>query len=881
MVIDGHSLAFRAFYGAPVESFRTREGQHTNAVHGFISMLLVLLEKYQPESLAVAFDISRHSFRTEQYPEYKGTRGATPPEFKGQVPLLKEALQAMGIVTLEKEGYEADDILATLATSGAALGKHVFVVSGDRDTIQLVTEDVTLLYPSTQGIRALKEYTPEEVILKYSVKPEQYPDIAALVGETSDNLPGVPKVGPKTAAKWINQYGSLEGIFAHKDEIGGKVGESLRENIHLVERNRRLNRLVTDVDLPLQLQDLTRGQIDMDRVREVFTKLEFRSMLVRVARFAGASLETVSVPAADAALQEPAGLPAFNDPQHLNNEELEQWLLKSETPAVYIAADLLDGRFNVGLATLDSSVEFEWLPGGADYAEFESWLESEQPKCFWQAKETMHLLSKIDKKPGGVSDDAQLALALLRPDLNEKDFRSACQEFLNFEIVESDPKQLFADSTSITGSAQRAWLIKHLLNYAKSSLDERGLQLYSELEMPLIEVLYKLESRGVTIDMPVLEAQLADLKARVLQLQAEAFRIIDAEVNLSSPKQLQKVLFEDLKLPATRKIKSGYSTDASALRELYKSTAHPFLAALLEHRETIKLAQMVQTLLESVAADGKIHTTLQQVGAATGRLASNAPNLQNIPVRRSEGERIRGSFTSDPEYDFLLTADYSQIEMRVMAHLSEDQGLISAFNEGEDLHRSVGAKVFGVAPEDVTAAMRAKVKAMSYGLAYGLGAFGLAKQLDIGQAEAKQLMADYFLRFGGVRDYLRNVVDNARERGYTSTIMGRRRPFPELKSANRVVRQNAERAALNAPIQGSSADIIKLAMLKIEQRISASSLKSRMILQIHDELMFEVVESEREQLEQIVREEMTSAAKLSVPLEVSLGFGPNWQLAAH
>ncbi|WP_431732312.1 DNA polymerase I [Canibacter zhuwentaonis] len=881
MIVDGHSLAFRAFYGAPVDAFVTTSGQHTNAVHAFISMLLVLLEKYNPDSLAIAFDISRHSFRTEEYPEYKGARRATPEEFKGQVPLLKEVLEAMGIVTVEKQGYEADDILATLATAADNQGYAVYVVSGDRDTIQLVNENVTLLYPGALGVKLLKEYTPAAVVEKYGIKPEQYPDMAALVGETSDNLPGIPKVGEKTAAKWINEYGSLAEILANKDSIKGKVGENLRENAHLAERNRRLNRLLRDVELPFEISDLARGQIDMARVTPVLRKLEFRSVLRRVAKFAGeVTVADLSDPElAGAANTAAVSLQAeFPDPQLLLDEELEAWLHRDEAKSVFIAPDRerASGKYTVGLATVTASVEFSWLPGGSDYQGFAKWLASESAKQVWDAKKLSHELASLGVQLNGVTADAQLALNVLRPDINEKNFAKSCGKFLGEEVTE---EQIVAGEI---GAAKCAWLVLRLNSYALSNLDTRSERLYREIELPLTAVLASLEERGIAIDLPVLEGHRLELKEQVAELERKAYAAINQQINLASPKQLQKVLFEDLALPPSRKIKSGYSTDAKSIKELQLAHPHPFLEALIEHREKNKLAQMVQTLIDSISpADNKIHTTLLQIGAVTGRLASTAPNLQNIPTRSFEGERIRGAFTYDDAYDCLLTADYSQIEMRIMAHLSNDEGLIAAFKEGEDLHRSVGARVFGVAPADVNASMRAKVKAMSYGLTYGLGVFGLASQLNISQAEAKQLMSDYFNRFGGVRDYLRSVVEQARTKGYTETIFGRRRLFPELKSSNRVVRQNAERAALNAPIQGSASDIIKIAMLAIEKRLAESKLRSRMVLQIHDELMFEAAMSELETLQQIVREEMSAAAQLLVPLEVSLGVGANWQLAAH
>ena len=873
MVIDGHSLAFRAFYALPVDSFQTQTGQHTNAIHGFISMLINLLNNEQPDHIAIAFDISRHSFRTEEYPEYKGTRGETPPEFKGQIPLLQEALRAMGITTIEKENYEADDILATLSTQGAQAGYRVLVVSGDRDTIQLVNDSVTLLYPSKQGVSELTRYDAEKVLERYGVRPEQYPEIAALVGETSDNLPGVPRVGEKTAVKWIKQFGSLDEIIRRQDEIGGKVGESLRENAHLAVRNRRLNHLVCDVDLPVTLEGLRREPIDISAVQEVFTKLEFRTLLQRVAKLAGVEVPTGSAAAAPVDRVMP-------EAKLLIDEELGDWLAKVSRPAVYFAqsGDVID----VGIATVDSAVKFTWQPGGRDYRQFEEWLASDAPKVFFDAKAQLKVAQRAGVVLGGIAGDALLAAWLYRPTAPEKTIAEAVFRYLGEEVPEGDPNQLVPEEGSVASPEQLAWFILRVHDAIIGRFEGRTGDVYETIELPLLSVLAALESRGVAIDLPLLQSHDAELSERVANYAQRAFDAIGHEVNLSSPKQLQQVLFEELDMPKTRKTRTGYTTDAAALADLQQKNPHPFLDALLAHRDANKLRQIVETLMKAVQPEEtRIHTTLVQIGASTGRLASTDPNLQNIPVRSEEGRRIREAFTHSPEYATLLTADYSQIEMRIMAHLSGDEGLIQAFQEGEDLHRFVGARIFGVTPAEVTNEMRAKVKAMSYGLAYGLSAFGLSKQLNISAGEAKQLMEDYFERFGGVRDYLRSVVEQAKQDTYTETIFGRRRPFPDLASPNRILRENAERAALNAPIQGSAADIIKLAMIDVEAKIGAAGLKSRMLLQIHDELMFEVAEGEQTKLEAIVKESMQNAATLKVPLEVHIGHGPNWNAAAH
>lgn len=873
LVIDGHSLAFRAFYALPVDSFRTQDGQHTNAIHGFISMLLSILKSEQPSHVAVAFDISRYSFRTREYPEYKGTRGETPAEFIGQVPLLQEALAAMNIVTLTKEDYEADDILATLATRGSDAGFRVLVVSGDRDTIQLVTDDVTLLYPASQGVAQLKRYDPAAVMERYGIRPEQYPDVAALVGETSDNLIGISKVGEKTAVKWLTQYGSLENILDHADEITGVVGNNLREQRENAIRNRRLNALVRDLELDIELDELAAKPVNAGAVREIFTRLEFRTLQERVLKLAD-PIALTSVETAPMAEQVPVPVPA-----QLLDEELAGWLARQSDVAIKL--ELVDGSIaSIGLSTLTESVLLNWQAGRSDYTPFEHWLASAAPKRFFDAKPQLKAAATHGLAVGGEIQDALIAAQLWRPQGTEKTLADWVSRLLHEELPAADPNQLVPEDP-VRSAADDAWYATRLWDAAATVLAESEREVLTDIELPSIPVLAAMELRGVAVDQAALGALSAELGERASEFATQAYAEIGREVNLGSPKQLQEVLFDQLGMPKTRATKTGYTTDAAALADLQETNPHPFLGLLLQHRDVTKLRQIVETLVKSIDAGGRIHTTYGQIGAATGRLSSNDPNLQNIPVRTEDGRRIRAAFVAGDGYESLLTADYSQIEMRIMAHLSEDPGLIEAFNTGEDLHRFVGARIFGVAPEDVTADQRSKVKAMSYGLAYGLSAFGLAKQLRISQAEAKQLMLDYFARFGAVRDLLRGVVEQAKDRGYTETIFGRRRPFPDLASPNRQLRENAERAALNAPIQGAAADLMKIAMNRIEAAISEAGLRSRMLLQVHDELIFELASGEREQLEAIVRSNMEHAADLLVPLDVQVGVGANWDAAAH
>ncbi len=878
LLIDGHSLAFRAFYALPVDSFVTRDGQHTNAIHGFISMLLNLLQQQKPTHLAVAFDISRYSFRNREYPEYKGTRGETPPEFKGQVPLLEEALKAMNIRTLSKEDYEADDILATLASRGAAEGFKVFVTSGDRDAIQMVTDDVTLLYPNARGVSELKVYDPDAVRERYGIEPVQYPEIAALVGETSDNLIGIDKVGEKTAVKWIQKYGTVDEVIAHADEISGVVGQNLRDQADRAIRNRKLNRLLTDVELPYGPTDLAREPIDGQKVREVFDRLQFRTLLDRVFKIEGTAEDLGLV---DEPTAETKTAPVVRT---MVDEELAKWLDTQSaqgTAPLGLRITSVNGKVDgFGISSATESAWVPWAPGRPDYEALEAWLAGPAPKYLHESKRQLKLLLGTGLSLDGIAFDTALGSWLLRPGGKSDTLPGLVYYYLGETLAEPDPNQLVPETDAVS-PATEAWYVLRLADDLASRLDPGSLEVSRDIEVPLVPVLARMEIQGVTVQAAVLAELNSRLTATATETAQRAFAEIGREVNLGSPKQLQEVLFEQLGMPKTRANKTGFSTDAASLADLEESSPHPFLAMLRQHRDTTKIKQIVETLERGIGPDGRVHTSYEQTGSATGRISSNDPNLQNIPIKTEVGREVRSAFTMGEGFETLLTADYSQIEMRIMAHLSEDAGLIEAFNSGEDLHRFVGARIFSVDPADVTPTMRTKVKAMSYGLAYGLSAFGLSKQLRIETSEAKELMADYFARFGAVRDYLRGVVVQAKEDGYTTTIFGRRRPFADLTSTNRVLRENAERQALNSPIQGSAADIIKRAMLGIDADILERGLSSRMLLQVHDELVLEVATGELDELTAIVSDRMSGAATLTVPLDVQVGHGPNWDAAAH
>ncbi|WP_372733432.1 DNA polymerase I [Nocardioides sp.] len=889
LLLDGHSLAYRAFFALPVENFSTTTGQHTNAVYGFTSMLINVLRDERPTHVAVAFDVSRKTFRLEEYPEYKAGRNKTPTEFSSQLPLIEEVLGALRIPFLKKDGFEADDIIATLATQAQAADMDVLILTGDRDALQLVTDRATVLYPM-RGVSDLARLTPAAVEERYGVAPARYPELAALVGETSDNLPGVPGVGQGYAAKWLTQFDGLDNVITHADEITGKKGESLRAHLADVIRNRRLNELVRDLPLDLGPADLALAPWDRQEVHTLFDGLEFRVLRDRL-------FETLtSAEDIDDTGFEVAGVV-------LSAGELAGWLSEHAGTGVRVGLHPV-GHWRAGtgdvtalaFATEDSAayVSTEALDP-ADEQALAVWLaDPDRPKILHDAKGPMLALAARSMPLSGLERDTALSAYLARPDQRSYDLADLTVRYLKRELKQGavDDGQLSLDmGEGAGGSGETEMLHARAVLDLAAALDEEladrgGTRLLTEIELPLVQLLARMEQTGIAVDGDHLQNLEAHFAAEVKLAAEAAFAVIGKEINLGSPKQLQVVLFDELGMPKTKRTKTGYTTDADALQQLYVKTEHPFLLHLLRHRDVTRLRQTIEGLLKTVSPDGRIRTTFNQLIAATGRLSSTDPNLQNIPVRTEEGRRIREGFVvgHDAEgrmFESLMTADYSQIEMRIMAHLSQDAALIEAFKSGSDFHSITAARVFDVPADEVTPSMRAKIKAMNYGLAYGLSAFGLGGQLGIEPSEARGLMDEYFETFGGIRDYLGGIVDEARRTGYTETIMGRRRYLPDLTSDNRQRREIAERMALNAPIQGSAADLIKIAMLNVDREIAAAGLRSRMLLQVHDELVFEVAPGEREQLDALVRTQMGSAAELLVPLDVSVGTGLNWHEAAH
>ena len=877
MLIDGHSMAFRAFYALPTEKFTTSTGQATNAIYGFLSMLATLLHDEQPTHVAVAFDVGRTTFRTEMFPDYKAQRDETPPEFISQIPILKNLLTALGITTIEKPNYEADDIIATLATTAQPLGFETLIVTGDRDALQLVNNTTTVLYPM-KGVSVIHRFTPQAVQDKYGLTPEQYPDFAALRGDPSDNLPSIPKVGEKTATKWIVEHGNLTNLLNNADTIKGVVGTNLRERIDQVKLNRQLTEMVKNLDLTHTPPELKLQPVNTETLTEDFNNLEFGTTLrTKILKARGATVDTTATPP--------------QTPTTVDTISVAKWLKQHPTEAMAVH---ITGRGTPATGDAESFAiidqnhhaiagNFADLNPKDDKA-LADYLQSTQPKFLHDAKTTYHMLAGRGITLGGIAHDTALAAYLLNPGQRTYDLKTTYQRHLHrtLEITETGQLSLLDITNTNTLITAAAAILELAATLPTKLATINELELYLDLELPLTTILAEMEATGIAVDIPTLEEQLDTFTNLVTQEETAARTIAgDPNLLLTSPKQLQVVLFETLGLPKTKKIKTGYSTAAKEIETLAANHPHEFLNHLLAHREYQKMKTTLEGLIKAVGDDGRIHTTFQQTMTSTGRLSSTDPNLQNIPIRTPAGKKIRSAFTVGTNYETLLTADYSQIEMRVMAHLSNDPGLITAYNNGEDLHNYVGAKVFDVPPSGVTPELRRKVKALSYGLVYGLSAFGLSQQLNIPAGEAKQIMENYFHRFGGVKHYLATVVTQARKDGYTATLFDRRRYLPELTSTNRATRENAERAALNAPIQGTAADIIKIAMLRIHHELKKTNAKSRVLLQVHDELVVEIAPGELTTVKKLIEHEMDNAITLKVPLEVSTGHGPNWDAAAH
>ncbi|GAB1817525.1 DNA polymerase I [Herbidospora sp. RD11066] len=881
LLLDGHSLAYRAFYALKDANLMTTDGQHTEAVYGFLSMLVNIMRDEAPSHLVVCFDRSEPTFRHEAFAAYKANRSETPEDFRGQMQLIYELLDVMKVPHLSLAGFEADDLIATLATRASGEGMDVLIVTGDRDALQLVDPKVTVLM-TRRGISDMTRFTPDAVVEKYGLTPNQYPDFAALRGDPSDNLPSIPSVGEKTATKWISEFGSLDELVRRADEVKGKVGDKLREHLGQVIHNRMLTELKRDVAIDAEPASLVMGQWDREELNKILDSLQIRGELrERLFKVLGtAEPEVEGGFEAEIVTLEPGGLAA--------------WLgtLASGRTALAFA-----GSWGAGTGRIDA-IAFAAAGGTAAYLDLTRLTpDDEADLAAWLADESIEKAVHDSKGPllglwaqgydlRGLTCDTALAAYLAMPGQRSFPLDDLVLRYLHRTLTNTaetnGQTSLFddADDTAARDLAMKAVAVLDLAEALENHLSERGgTRLVTDVELPLVRVLAEVERNGIAADGDYFAALEAEFAAEVKFAVDAAHAAVGEQFNLGSPKQLQEIFFERLNLPKTKKIKTGYSTDADQLAWLATQTDHELPTIMLRHRDQQKLRTTVEGLIKEIADDGRIHTTFNQIVAATGRLSSEKPNLQNIPIRTSEGRRIRKGFVVGPGYETLLTADYSQIELRIMAHLSGDRSLVEAFESGHDFHAATAAKVFDTTPEAVTGEMRAKIKAMNYGLAYGLSDFGLSGQLNIPVAEARALKDEYFEEFGGIRDFLNAIVAQARTDGYTSTILGRRRYLPDLTSDNRQRREMAERMALNAPIQGSAADIIKVAMLNVQRAISG--MQSRMLLQVHDELVFEVHPGELDDLRQVVVKEMAAAYELTVPLDVSVGVGSNWQDAGH
>lgn len=878
LLLDGHSLAYRAFYALPPD-LKTSTGQITNAVYGFTSMLIKLLADRQPAGVVVTFDKGRDVQRTEAYPEYKAGRDKAPDEFREQLPLIEQVMDVLSIPVVKVPGVEADDVIATLADMAVGDGWRVGIVTGDRDAMQLVTEDVTVLY-NVRGISDVSEMTPESVEEKYLVRPEAYVQYAALRGDKSDNLPGVPKVGKKTAAKLLDEYGSIDGIYEHIDDISGKVvPQNLLEWEEQVRTNVEIMTLRRNVELDVMLDDLGRREHDAERTRELFGVLEFRALYDRF-------LSDVLGEA-----EEDQAAAFAKEPQRLEAGGLAAWLAGLEGPVAVVCSTSRQVPHlhleAVAVAHADrdpASLRTTDMDASDREALAALLADPDRPVVTHEAKVLLHVAAGEGWTVDGLTIDTELAAYLCNPEQRSFDLDRISVQYLQRSIEVEEDDDGAGDQLSLevepdpwAERALRAEATRQLAEHLAELLDEyEQTELLRDVELPLVAILQSMEAAGIAVDSHVLAELHDSLAERAGRLEAEVHDHAGREFNVGSGKQLQEVLFTELELPRTRKIKTGWSTAHDELMKI--AGQHPIIEAVLEWRECTKLLSTYVDALPPLVDDetGRIHTTLSQTVAATGRLSSSNPNLQNIPVRTAEGREIRRAFVAGEDHETFLVADYSQIELRVMAHLSQDDGLLDAFRSQEDIHATTAAKVFDLPLEDVDSTLRDRAKAVNYGLAYGLTPYGLAQQLQIEPGEASEIVDAYMDRFPGISQFLTAAVEQARRDGFTTTMFGRRRYLPDLLSGNRNRREMAERMALNAPIQGTAADIIKLAMIAVEDGLRELGGRSRQLLQVHDEVMLEVAPGELDDVRAMVVQRMAGVAELAVPLEVDWATGTTW-----
>ena len=883
VLIDGHSILNRAFYGVP--DLSNAEGLHTNAIYGFLNIMLKILEEENPGYLAVAFDVHAPTFRHELYAEYKGTRKPMPEELRQQVPVMKEVLAAMGICTVEQAGLEADDILGTLAKRGERDGMEVALVSGDRDLLQIAGEHIKIRIPKTKGGRTeIEDYYAKDVLAAWQVTPEQFVDLKALMGDSSDNIPGVPKVGPKTAQELMTRFGSLDNIYAHLDEVTKKsIKESLSANRDLAELSRTLARINTQADLSVTWDDMKLGEMFTPEAYTLFQKLEFKNMLGRFQEQPSTDegrKENYRISGARAEAEAAFG--------RARQERRAAFLvLEDGNEAAGTASNRYDGSGFTALAFAAGDEEIRIFTRSeeitADYvrSSLSALAEEGVRLATFQIKFQYGYLQGMETD--GLFD-VLIAAYLLNPLKNDYSIADIAHEHLDLTIKE---KSLLLGKSSW----QEALIEKpeEFLEYAGDAvhaiwkswpvLEEKLKQadmekLFAEIEMPLTRVLHDMEMEGIRANPQALMDYGDALVERIGELEKSIHEKAGEAFNINSPKQLGEILFGKMKLPGGKKTKTGYSTAADVLEKLAEE--HPIASEILEYRGLAKLkSTYADGLLPCIGPDGRIHTTLNQTITATGRISSTEPNLQNIPMRMELGRLIRRAFI--PKEGYLFTdADYSQIELRVLAHMSGDEQLIEAYRMDADIHRITASRVFHTPFEEVTDLQRRNAKAVNFGIVYGISSFGLSQDLSISRKEASEYIEEYFKTYPGVKAFLDREVASAKEKGYSVTLFERRRPVPELKSSNFMQRSFGERVAMNAPIQGTAADIIKIAMIRVWRRLAKENLKSRLILQIHDELIFDVLEEEREIMLKIVEEGMQNVMQLKVPLIANASFGKTW-----
>jgi DNA polymerase-1 len=865
-LLDGHSLAYRAFYALPSD-LATSSGQVTNAVFGFTSMLIKLLGDEHPDAVAVAWDVRGPTFRKEMYPDYKAQREAPPDLFASQLPLIDEVLEALEIEQLRAPGFEADDVIATLATQAAAEGWRVIVVTGDRDAFQLSSSEITVLY-TRRGISDNVLATPEWIEERYGITPGQYLDYAALRGDNSDNLPGIPGVGDKTASRLIREYGSVAGVFDHVEAQTPKLRENLETHREQAYLNRELMALVYDVPIDaggevVVFDDFTLKEWDHDRVRAVFDGLAFRTLWDRLLELGGqAAVETEVLNVEVRTVTEPSGLPVGKDPLTID--------------------EVHDGGEFTGLMVADGN-DGVFVPG--EHLDAASAVANERGIVAHDAKPLVRRFIEAGLEPPRVAFDTAMAAYVINPaqrtpDLDELAHRELGLSVSAAEEAAADSQGAFDFDESATGPdleahARRAVATARLVEPLRAQVEARGgSELMREIELPLIPILAQMEITGVGVDREFLDDLSISLRKRLSELEADIHDAAGRSFNINSTLQLREVLFEELELPVLKKTPKGApSTDASVLQKL--RSEHAVVDMLLQYRELEKLrSTYVDALIPLIEGDGRVRGRFNQMAAATGRLSQEQPNLQNIPVRSEEGRIIRQAFVAAQGYTYLV-ADYSQIELRILAHLSGDPGLVDAFEHDLDVHTATAARVAGIEPETVTPDQRRRAKVINFGLLYGMEAYGLAQRLEISREDAATHVEQYFAQFPQVRDFMQGIVDEARRTGYTTTILGRRRYLPELTSTNFRDRQSGERMALNAPIQGSAADIIKKAMVVLEGELRRQGFGAEMLLQIHDELVLEVPEDELDEVTALVVSVMESIVDLGVPLRVDVAAGAN------